>query len=245
MMYRHRSLFLGSLAGLLAIVSLLTLVPQAQSRDFKRPRGNSSTGAVRGDCTAVQPGLKNRTLQALVGNKSTQFESPTLTTKAYPTFWLYSPFIKTEDVTTATFVLRDENEKSVLKQESLKLSLPDKAGIVSFTLPTTEAPLVVGKNYYWELSVICTEDSPSGNPKVSGWLQRVAPSKALASQLKSTPPQNHAGIYAANNMPFERIDVLAQYRKQQTLAWTNWLNSLGLKDFAQVPVAEFKPQPNL
>jgi Domain of Unknown Function (DUF928) len=245
MMHRYRPLFLGSLAGLIATVSLLTLAPQSEARNFKRPRGNSSTGAVRGDCTALQRGLKNRTLQAFVGSKSTQFESPTLTTKAYPTFWLYSPFIKTEDVTTATFVLRDEEEKSVLKQENLKLSLPDKAGIVSFKLPSTEAPLTVGKRYYWELSVVCTEDSPSGNPKVSGWIQRVAPSKALTSQLKSTPPQNHAGIYAANNMPFERIDALAQYRKQQTLAWTNWLDSLGLKDFAQVPVTEFKPQPDL
>jgi hypothetical protein len=153
----QKALVFGTMAALVPTMPLLPIASQkaqAQSSQravqqlAKRPlnAGNtSSSGAVRGECPA---GIKN--LKALNPEKD-----PGNTTQGYPTFWFYVPFgqnapqSETSDikVTSVQFELQDDTGNLVLTQP-MELRSPDQAGIVKFTLPSTEKPLEVGKNYY-------------------------------------------------------------------------------------------------
>ncbi len=223
------------LVGAIASVSLLSISPNTEARSLGRPQGNSSTGAVRGACNAPR-GTNNRQLKALVDKTS-----PALTTQARPTFWFYLPFTRSEEVTTVQFELLDENQNPVLKAKTLAFAMPDKPGIVSLTIPTSEQALAVDKEYFWVFHVVCDENDFSANPSVSGWIKRVAPSSAIVRQLKSTPTQQQYNIYANNKIWFEQISLLAEYRTKQMQNWTTLLNQFGLKDFAQTEPIKLSP----
>lgn len=230
-----QSILAGAFAALSVGFSLLIIPSDADARPLGRPRGNSSTGAVRGGCTA-QPGIKNRQLLTLVNSNAS-----VLTAQGRPTLWFYIPFGRDEDVTTVEFELLDEDQNPVLKNKTIALQLPDKPGIAKFTLPTTEQPLTPGKEYFWVLRVMCDSSDFSSNPTISGWIKRVQPSPAIANQLKSTPPQNQYTIYAKNQMWFEQISSLAEHRTKQRQEWSNLLSKFNLKDFVQAAPNELRP----
>lgn len=235
----QRILAIGLLTGLLCSFSLVMLPATTEARPLGRPKGISKTGAVRGACPAIDTKLQNRKLIALVDSND-----PTLTTQAYPKFWLYLPFTRTEDVTTAEFELLNENQDSVLTKRKINVSLAPKAGIVSFTLPSGEKPLEVGKEYFWVFRVVCDKDDRSSNPTVTGWIKRVEPKTTLVSQLKSIPKTDQYKVYEANKIWFDQINLLAQYRTKHNQVWTNLLTSFGLGEFAQQPINELKLEGN-
>jgi hypothetical protein len=248
----QKALVFGTMAALVPTMPLLPLASQkaqAQSSQrstvqllAKRPlnAGNtSSSGAVRGECPA---GTKN--LKALNPEKD-----PGNTTQAYPTFWFYVPFgqnapqSETSDVkvTSVQFELQDDTGDPVLTQP-LQLALPDQAGIVKFTLPSTEKALQVGKDYYWRLSIICDPDQPSANPSVTGWLTRIPASAQLDSRLKATPPQQQYLAYKENNLWFEYVTGLASKRTNNPSAWSELVKLFDLQEFATAPVSELRPE---
>ncbi|AFZ19042.1 DUF928 domain-containing protein [Allocoleopsis franciscana] len=247
----QKALVFGTMAALVPTMPLLPLLSQkaqAQSNQrsvqllAKRPlnAGNtSSSGAVRGECPA---GTKN--LKALNPEKD-----PGNTTQGYPTFWFYVPFgqnapqSETSDVkvTSVQFELQDDTGNPVLT-EPLQLALPDEAGIVKFTLPSTEKALEVGKDYYWRLSIICDPDQPSANPSVAGWLTRIPASAQLDSRLKATPPQQQYLAYKENNLWFEYVTGLASNRTNNPSAWSELVKLFDLQEFATTPVSELRPE---
>lgn len=230
-----RIVLLGLLTGLMSSFSFLADHSPAQARPLGSPKGNSSTGAVRGACPAVDTSLQNRKLMALVDTND-----PALTTQAHPTFWFYLPFVRTEEVTTAEFELLDENQEPVLSTRKIKVVLPDKAGIVRFTLPSSEPALQAGKEYFWVFRVVCDADDRSGNPTVTGWIKRVEPVTTLVSQLKSLPQIDQYKAYADSKIWFEQIDLLAQYRAKHSQEWNALLNTFGLQNLGQQPIVDLK-----
>lgn len=230
-----RMILMGMLTGLMSSFSLLANPSTTQARPLGSPKGNSSTGAVRGACPAIDTNLQNRKLMALV-----DASDPALTTQAYPTFWFYLPFVRTQDVTTAEFELLNEDQESVLSTRKIKVSLPDKAGIVRFTLPAGEKSLQAGKEYFWVFRVVCDQDDRSGNPTVTGWIKRVQPGTTLVSRLKSLPPADQYKAYAESNIWFERINLLAQHRTKHSQVWTTLLDSFGLRKIGQQPVVDLQ-----
>ncbi len=248
----QKALVFGTMAALVPTMPLLPLASQnaqAQSSQrsavqllAKRPlnAGNtSSSGAVRGECPA---GIKN--LKALNPEKD-----PGHTTQGHPTFLFYVPFgqnapqSETSDVkvTSAQFELQDDTGNLVLTQP-MELRLPDQAGIVKFTLPSTEKPLEVGKDYYWRLSFICDPDQPSANPSVNGWLTRIPASAQLDSRLKAMPPQQQYLAYKENNLWFEYVTGLASNRTKDSSAWSELVKMFDLQEFATAPVSELRPE---
>ena len=247
----QKALVFGTMAALVPTMPLLPLgsqKAQAQSSQrtvqllAKRPlnAGNtSSSGAVRGECPA---GTKN--LKALNPEKD-----PGNTTQPYPTFWFYLPFGKDAPqsqasdvkVTSAQFELQDDEGNPVLTQP-MQLALPDKAGIVKFTLPSTEKPLEVGKDYYWKFSILCDPDQPSANPSVKGWLTRIKATPQLDSRLKSMPPQQQYLAYQENALWFQSVTELASQRSNNASAWSEMLKLFDLQEFATAPVSELRPE---
>lgn len=245
-------LFFCLLNTIFSSVSLAALQPiptEAQTRSLsvqllaKRPlkaRNSSKSGGIRGECPTGR-----KVLQALIDEKN-----PGLTTKDYPTFWFYLPFGQTSalradgystiTVTSAKFMLLDENLKPVLEKPII-LPLPKQGGIVSFTLPATEKPLQIGKDYNWFFSIICDAQQPSANPTVSGWLTRVSASPRLVSQLKSTRQQDQYLAYKEANLWFDSFSQLAQYRAERLDAWSKLLKSFELQEFANETIAQLRP----
>lgn len=244
---RWNTLLVGAAVGLgagLWPIAAMTAPAQAESGQLlaKRPRnatgGTESLGR-RGGCPVGDRGLR-----VLIPTTD-----PGLTTENYPTFWFYLPFGQTKanpaknvtsDITHAEFALLDDKGSLVISKPLL-LTLPAKSGIVKVTLPTSEKPLKVGKDYNWHFSIVCDANQPSANPTVSGWLTRVEASSKLVSQLKAVPSQDQYLAYKENSLWFEHISQLAAFRGKHPEAWANVLKTFGLEDLAQSPIETLKP----
>lgn len=228
----RRSLFYQKLltctlvALLFSAIGFPLICLKAQAQGFGKPPGSSRAGGVRGECFAVD---RERPLIALVDGSN-----PALTTQDHPTFLFYIPYSQTpypaQDgrdyrVTTAEFELLDENEKSVLKNQKIVLSLPEKSGIVKVALPSTEVSLEPDQEYFWIFRVICDSKDNSANPSVAGWIKRVR-------------------VGSSENLWFDRLDQLAQSPMNYLEQWTQLLREVDpkLQDLAQAPVVELKPE---
>lgn len=231
----QRLIVLGLLTGFISSFNGLMTPLTVEARPLGSPKGISKTGSVRGGCPALDTKLENRKLMALVDTSD-----PTLTTQLRPTFWVYVPFSRTEDVTTAEFELFDENMDPVLTNNKITISLPTKAGLARFTLPANEQPLAAGKEYFWVFRIVCDQDDRSGNPSVSGWIKRIAPEASLVQRLKTIPQVDQYKVYAENNIWLDQINLLAQNSAKHTQEWTKLLNSFGLRNFAQQTVIDLE-----
>ncbi|MFM7405407.1 MAG: DUF928 domain-containing protein [Cuspidothrix sp.] len=165
-----------------------------------------------------------------------------LTTKDYPTFWFYLPFGGTTQSPPAQFRLLNEQKKSVL-QKPLLFPLPDTKGIVNFSLPATEKPLVAGQRYRWFFNIACMNDKgQKTNITIDGWIKRVEPSSDLVAKLKTTRPQEQYVPYAENNIWSETFTKLAENRTTYKKEWSEILSLFQLTELKDAPIAELKPQ---
>ncbi|MBD2504181.1 DUF928 domain-containing protein [Anabaena azotica FACHB-119] len=202
-----------------------------------RPEGNASgrsrAGATRSQCSQIE----DNNLMALVPNNDGGS-----TTQDYPQFWFYLPFGGTSESPPATFRLLDENKRSVLSKP-LQLSLPEKKGIASISIPSTEKPLSIGKRYQWYFKITCVNDQGQNtNISVNGWIERVAASAELVQKIKQTANQQQYIPYAENNIWYDTVSKLAQNRTANQQEWNNLLSLFQLKEFANSPVYELKIQ---
>ena len=222
--------------------SLLSLVSPVQASIFdglfnKKAEGNASGrsrgGATRSQCSQVS----DKSLMALVPQSNEG-----LTTKDYPEFWFYIPFDRTSQSPQGQFRLLNEKRKSVL-QKPLLFPLPDKKGIVHFSLPTTEKPLLAGERYRWFFKIACVNDQGSQtNITIDGWIKRVEPSAELVEQLKKTSSQEQYVPYAENNIWYETLSKLAENRTTYQKEWSEILSLFSLTEFKESSISELKPQ---
>ncbi|MBK1989624.1 DUF928 domain-containing protein [Sphaerospermopsis aphanizomenoides BCCUSP55] len=203
------------------------------SRAEGNASGRSRGGATRSQCSQID----NKSLMALVPNNDGGS-----TTQDYPQLWFYLPFGRTPDSPPATFRLLDEQKKPVLSKP-LQLSLPDKKGIASISIPSTEKPLSIGKKYQWYLRITCVnEQGLNTNISVNGWIERVAASPELVEKIKQTANQQQYIPYAENNIWYDTVSVLAQNRAANQQDWNNLLSLFQLNEFANSAVYELQQQ---
>jgi hypothetical protein len=202
------------------------------------PVGRRQGGARRNGCpdvkqpvTALVPGEKTVNDEAISFLSFTVFE--------YPTFWVYLPDLPA-NLRSGEFVFQDERGKNIYKTP---LKLPDRSGIIGITLPQNpQYALKQDNKYQWYLKVYC------GNPEntsdyyyVKAWVQKVALTPNLESQLKAAKPGEY-NVYAVNQIWQDAVTNLADMRRTNSgssvLAqdWTNLLTSVGLEEFAQAPI---------
>ncbi|MGH2414201.1 MAG: DUF928 domain-containing protein, partial [Microcystaceae cyanobacterium] len=110
------------------------------------------------------------------------------TTVPHPAFWFYVAY---PPETHVMFELQDEEEKEIYTTSFILKGTP---GVVSVTLPPT-IQLETGRRYLWYFYVFChSQDSP--DDFVSGWVERVALSPALESQLAQAKAIQRVALYA-------------------------------------------------
>jgi hypothetical protein len=162
-----------------------------------------------------------------------------LTVAERPTFWFYVPYslTPTQDI---EFVLQDDKGNEVYR--SLLTASDTSPGVVGFELPSTEAPLAVGKMYHWFFTIYCNPENREVHPFVHGWVQRVALNPSLKRQLAQATPQETVALYRANEIWYEAVTSLAKLRRKNpenallTDEWTKLLQSFNLEAIAQKPI---------
>lgn len=217
--------------------------------DNGAPTGRRRGGTSRDGCpalntplTALVPG--EETLGELQGGASPKIISKSLlasTVAEYPTFWFYVPQLTTT-ARSGEFVLQNEAGDDVYRTP---VTLPEKPGVISISLPMSpQYSLKTDNKYLWYFKVYC------GAPKntseyffVDGWVQRVALTRNLESQLKTAKPGGYMA-YAANNIWYDALtnlaDLLSTDSQNATLVedWADLLKSVGLQDLAQAPIVQ-------
>jgi hypothetical protein len=115
---------------------------------------------------------------------------------------------------------------------------------VKLSLPATVS-LETGKDYTWQLALICDPTDRSGDQVVEGLIERTALSSAQKTRLAAaTDPLKQAEVYAQARIWQETIAILAQLRRDRpndsnvTNAWKELLNSVELPAIATAPLVE-------
>ena len=203
---------------------------QAKGRVPGRRRG----GARRGDCPATSTQLTALVPETSVATQSLpQTYVGGSTTAEYPTIWVYVPYSLSADV-TAEFILQDDTGQNIYRIASTNFSAAEVSpGIISISLPSTIAPLKIGKLYKWYFKLNCDAETPI---YVQGGIERIPLNANLANQVVRATPQERANLYVKNNLWYDAVNILAKlYRTNPTdnntkSAWINLMRSLGLED---------------
>ncbi|MBD2385849.1 DUF928 domain-containing protein [Cylindrospermum sp. FACHB-282] len=201
------------------------------SQNFIPPnRGTPNTtagGGTRSSCGQ----LSTKVLTPLIPQ-----EKLGLTFTDHPTFYWFVPQINAQ---TAEFSLLDNHENIVYETT---FALPDKPGIIGFTLRAKTPILEVGKQYHWYLAIACRPGETEDKQIVQGWVERTQPTPELLKKLATTDPKKLSRVYATSGIWHEALNTLVQQRctspKEPTIL-TNWqalLTSAGLKNIVSEPL---------
>lgn len=213
------------------------------------PTGRQRGAAARGTCpaadlplTAFVPAVEQTSGEGQ-GKPLATTNVWGLTVAEYPTFWFYVPYAQAS-AHFGEFVLQDEGDNDVYRTP---VTLPGTPGTVGIRLPSTSAPLEIGKRYHWYFKIYCNPQRISNpvNPIfVEGWVQRVTPNPTLISQLTVATPKQQIALYAANGIWYEALTSLAELRlvepNDPTLEadWADLLRSISLDNVASQPIVQ-------
>ena len=152
-----------------------------------------------------------------------------LTTAKHPTFFFYIPPLSQEE--ELLFELEDENSGDIVYEVTLKA--PQKAGIISITLPSNKPPLELNKEYLWSLS------KASNRPddlRPEGLIKREQPNQDLSSKLKAASPLDRVTLYAENGYWEDSLRTVADLRSKSpqdeeiNIEWGNLLGTVNLDE---------------
>lgn len=249
----------GLLAFVLAIVvspmvhaqpqptSISSRIPSTWTASFEPPPGSGSPDNRQGGATR-SPCIKDKDLYALVPPSGIG-----ATASPYPALFWYLPQTRASSM---EFELVDENNKQLY---SKKLAIaPGQSGIMNLRLPTDASllPLEIGKQYHWDLRLLCGEKQISEDPigeeqiSVSVSIKRVEKVANLASQINQATPQERVAIYAKAGFWYETVASLFDLRRlypnnrDLTEAWTKLLKSVELNEIAEEPLVANAVSPS-
>lgn len=149
------------------------------------------------------------------------------------TLWFYVPY--TEPLEAKLVLVGDESDYSY------PVKLPNRSGIIGLQLPPQVAKsLRAGQRYEWFFSISCYPTNPSGNPDVSGWVERVDPTALPFSNNLRQKILN----YAEQGIWHDALTLLADHRLIKTndtivqQDWADLLQAENLGDFVDEPLVK-------
>jgi len=244
----------------LALVTLTNCLMRVQAQPFSgvlamyfvpppppdrgTPSGRPRGGASRGNCpslskslTALVPATQKTLGEEQARSALTTYKSVWgLTVAEHPTLWFYVPYSLTPRL-PIKFVLQDERGNYVYKTSFT--ATETQPGIVKFHLPSTIAPLEVGKMYHWYFLIDCDPDTPVS---VDGWIQRVPMNSTFTSKSQKATPLQRVALYADNGIWYDALTTLAELRianpsdAKLINDWVSLLNSVGLDAITHEPI---------
>lgn len=190
--------------------------------------GRRESAGIRGNCLP-----KDASLTAIVPEQQV-----TLTASVYPSLFFYVPKTASQE---AIFILYDENDREIYKSI---FEVAETSGVIKVSIPDffTSPRLEMGKNYFWQFALLCSNDEPSTYPLVEGWLQRVPLNADILAELESASEYQQVDLYADAGIWQEALTTLANLRQQEPdnlsleNQWNELLNNIGLSKIAQEPM---------
>ncbi len=131
-----------------------------------------------------------------------------LTVSEHPTFLVYVPKTSAK---AAEFTLESPDGTPIYQTT---LNLTDTPGVISFSLPTTEPGLEIGKDYKWVVALVCQPRGPE-DPFAEGLVRRSQADSALMSQLDKAAPIDRVALYAKYGSWYDALATLATLRRDQ------------------------------
>jgi hypothetical protein len=174
-----------------------------------------------------------------------------VTATGYPKFFVYMPAFSSQNLSLPVeFLLADKNGNEIYKAN---FQTNGTSGIVTLDLPTDAglAPLEVGQDYKWSLSIICKVSERSGDLSVEGWVRRVELNPTLSTQLKQASPQKQVELYAEAEIWQDALTTLVQLRRnipndpELAASWQKLMRAAGLDDMAQESLVPGSTTPRL
>ncbi len=201
------ALVIGS--GLVVPEGALGLDFNPPSGDVGRPASSIGGGTRGGSCTSNNPMGELRALMPLQNNIGR-------TTSQTPTMYWYVP---KNTAKYGEFVVTDEQGNELYLEEELQV--PAAGGLVKITIPAS-AQLEMGKEYKWQMSLVCDPEDRSTDEWDRGKLVTVSPDenlqKALAAAGSDTLKQAEA--YAGAGIWQETLGVIIEMRQERQAEWT-------------------------
>lgn len=197
--FKRSSLMSRLIAGTLIGFCLFPFVSWAA--DDRAPPSGRSAGT-RGCGSMTMPVQSD--VPALILLAPSQ--QPGKTTSSRPTFaW----FVRDANGLPMEFRLYEQTPTGFqLVQEIKGDRLKSTPGIMVLPPDQTMPELVSGKNYRWQVELICNPDSPSGNLFAESELQVVAIQPQLKSQLQQQRDRmKQAQLYAQANLWYDSLSV--------------------------------------
>lgn len=225
---------------LLLMGLLFSAIPlPADAQTFEPPNrgmpGRREGGGTRG-CWG-NPG--DRQLAALVPSQNFGY-----TLDEYPSFFVYVPDGFADKAVVAEFLLADAEDEPIYATSYRVAARP---GMVRIDLPKTAnlPPLEVGKDYNWQLTLLCNADDASNSISVGGWIQRIEPSAELQAELQAATPAQRPDVLARRGIWYDTVISLAALEPLSTAPendaqfsgwisrWQTLLNSVDLTTVAE------------
>lgn len=159
-----------------------------------------------------------------------------LTLAAYPKLFVYVPEGTARQIKLRLFSRDGEDETEV---GEINFQTSGQPGIVNIGFPVSQANnkfgLKIDQLYRWEAEIVCeSDDDPSGNLTIEGWVQRVSPSGAFANLGTNNTPAD----YANKGIWYEALAGAAKLYKDKPndpkvkADWEKLLSSVGLNEVA-------------
>ncbi len=165
-----------------------------------------------------------------------------------PTLWFSLPAISPDRM--LEFGLYNDSGDLLFQKN---FSASGTAEVASLSLPKTAAPLTVGKDYRWYLSVVCNPESRAEDLVVTGWIRRIQLDSKAQEQLASASSETaRLALYQQLELWHDALTALARLRQiepaEESLEqqWVSLLKSVDLPQAIAAPLGnELTPTPQL
>lgn len=162
-----------------------------------------------------------------------------LTISANPAFYWYLP---PTEAAAIEFSLRDDQDQELYKtrqllvENSYKQNGSGKIMGLQLSPSDTFTGLEIGREYVWEVVLICDLDNPTQERGTIGIVERITPSNELVSSLQNTTTQQQLEIYLDANLWYETVDSMIDLHRESptnpevAIAWQKLMESVDLPE---------------
>ena len=203
-----------------------------QPPEGSRPR-QTVGGASRGEQCPLDSMEQDLSLTPLLPSGS-----PSLTMESRPTFMVYVP---QTSATSALLSIRDADEDY---DYQTMVSIGNRAGIVSVSVPEDAPALDVNHEYQWSLILMCDNKLRPDSPVAKGDIMRIADNGYLNAKLAKANKLESAAIYGSAGLWYDTLSSLAELKSSNpkdtdiSANWESLLASVGLSNVAKAEFVE-------
>lgn len=198
---------ISTLVTTLLPLAFMPEVTMSQTINFKPPSSGApktTTGAATRDqsCLSNPSQPHKKTLPILPQSNYG------LTTASHPELPIFKVKTSARQILLS---LQSENGEQVYQTF---LPLMSETGFVAINYPKQAPDLVVNQKYQWTMTFICGKSLRPDSPAISGWIQRIPKSQALASRLQASSPIERVIVYGENGIWYDMISEFHRLQKQ-------------------------------